>query len=217
MIRVLLGLVAGLVLAFAAVTLIPEYLPSWLGGRAPVLSVADTTLQAIQRQQRLTVMTARLNSTITSRQQRLGGLLSASKTLIIPGTIRYEVDLSALKLETMRWNKEEQTLTIFAPRPVIAGPEVDLTRTTEYKDGALLLAFTDVEKAFDTANRAAVAANMRAQGASRGLVDLADEAARDTIGRLFLLPLITAGHADARVKVTFVTPPRPDLTTPPQE
>ncbi|GGI69079.1 hypothetical protein GCM10007973_02730 [Polymorphobacter multimanifer] len=199
MIRVLLGLVAGLVLAFAAVSPIPRCVPSWRGSRGPAHSDADTTLQAIQR------------------QQRLGGLPSASKTLIIPGTIRYEVDLSALKLETMRWNKEEQTLTIFAPRPVIAGPEVDLTRTTEYKDGALLLAFTDVEKAFDTANRAAVAANMRAQGASRGLVDLADEAARDTIGRLFLLPLITAGHADARVKVTFVTPPRPDLTTPPQE
>jgi hypothetical protein len=217
MTRIFIGFIVGLSLAFGAVTLIPEWLPSWLGGRAPVLSVADTTLQAIQRQQRLTVMTARLNSTITSRQQRLGGLLSASKTLIIPGTIRYEVDMSALKLETMRWDKEAQTLTIFAPRPVVAGPEVDLTRTTEYKDGALLLAFTDVEKAFDTANRAAVTANMRAQGSSRGLVDLADDAARDTIGRLFLLPLITAGYKDAKVKVTFVAPPKSNLIIPPQE
>lgn len=217
MIRVALGVVVGLVLAFAAVTLIPERLPAWLGGRASVLSVADTTLQAIQRQQRLTVMTARLNSTITSRQQRLGGLLSASKTLIIPGTIRYEIDLSTLRLKTMRWDEKKQTLTIFAPRPQIAGPEVDLTRANEYKDGALLLALTNVEQAFDTANRAAVASNMRAQGNSRALVDLADDAARDTIGRLFLLPLITAGHADAKVKVTFVAPARDNLITPPEE
>ncbi len=217
MIRLSLGFVAGLILAFVAVTRLPDSLPTWLGGRPGVLTVADSTLQAIQRQSRLTVMTARITSTITSRQQRLGGLLSASKTLIVPGTIRYEVDLAGLKLENMRWEEKAQILTIFAPRPQIAGPEVDLTRTTEYKDGAFLLALTNVEQDFDTANRAAVAANMRAQAQGRSLVDLADDAARDSIGRMFLLPLIIAGHADARVKVTFVAPPRKALTTPPQE
>lgn len=217
MIRIAIGLLTGLIFAFAAVNLIPDRLPSWLGGRPAVLTVADSTLEAIQRQSRLTVMTARLNSTITSRQQRLGGLLTASKTLIIPGTIRYEVDLAALRLDSMRWNEAEQTLTIFAPRPQIAGPEVDLTRAVEYKDGSLLLAFTNVEAAFDKANRASVAANMRAQANSRTLADLADKAARDAIGRMFLLPIVTAGHADARVKVTFVAPPRKALITPPQD
>lgn len=216
MIRIAIGLAIGLVLAFAAVNLIPDRLPTWLGGRPDVLSVADSTLEAIQRQSRLTVLTARLNATITSRQSRLGGLVNASKTLIIPGTIRYEIDLSGLKLENMRWNKAEQTLTIFAPRPQIAGPEVDLTRATEYKDGALLLALTNVEDAFDTSNRAAVANTMRKQANSRTLIDLADEAARDTIAQFFRLPLVTAGHTETRVKVTFVRPPRKTpLTTPP--
>lgn len=214
--RIIIGLVLGLVLAFAAINIIPDRLPGWLGGRPDVLSVADATLEAIQRQSRLTVLTARLNATITSRQTRLAGLVNASKTLIIPGTIRYEIDLSGLKLENMRWNKVEQTLTIFAPRPQIAGPEVDLTRATEYKDGALLLALTNVESEFDKSNRAAVIDTMRKQANSRTLVDLADEAARDTIGQLFRLPLITAGHSEAKVKVTFVTPPRTrSLITPP--
>lgn len=216
MIRITIGVVVGLVLAIASVNFLSDKLPSWLGGRPSVLSVADTTLEAIQRQSRLTVLTARLNATITSRQERLGGLVNASKTLIIPGTIRYEIDLSALKLENMRWNKAEQTLTIFAPRPQIAGPEVDLTRATEYKDGALLLALTNVEDVFDKSNRAMVSETMRKQALSRTLVDIADEAARDTIGQLFRLPLITAGHTDAKVKVTFVAPPRKTpLTTPP--
>ncbi len=216
MIRIFAGLALGLALAFTAVNVIPDRLPPWLGGRAPVLSVADATLEAIQRQSRLTVLTARLNATITSRQARLGGLLTATKTLIIPGTVRYEVDLSGLRLENMRWNPADQSLTIFAPRPQIAGPEVDLTRTVEYKDGALLLSLTNVEAAFDKANREAVIDSMQKQAASRTLVDLADEAARDTIGQLFRLPLVTAGHTDAKVKVTFVLPPRKTpLTTPP--
>lgn len=217
MIRVAIGLVLGLVIAFTAVNFLPDRLPTWLGGRPPVLSVADATLQAIQRQSRLTVLTARLNATITSRQARLGGLLNASKTLIIPGTIRYEVDLAGLKLEDMRWNPADQSLTIFAPRPKIAGPEVDLTRAVEYKDGALLLSLTNVEAAFDKANREAVMASMQKQAAAPTLVDFADEAARDVIGQLFRLPLITAGHSEAKVKVTFVQPPRKtSLTTPPE-
>jgi hypothetical protein len=212
-----IGLVLGLALAFTAVNFIPDRLPPWLGGRPPVLSVADATLQAIQRQSRLTVLTARLNATITSRQERLGGLLTASKTLIIPGTIRYEVDLAGLKLEDMRWNPADQSLTIFAPRPKIAGPEVDLTRAVEYKDGALLLSLTNVEAAFDKANREAVSASMQKQAAAQTLVDLADEAARDVIGQLFRLPLVTAGHSETKVKVTFVQPPRKTpLTTPPE-
>ncbi|WP_416909113.1 MAG: DUF4230 domain-containing protein [Polymorphobacter sp.] len=208
MIRLGLGLVLGLVLAFLAVNQLPERLPSWLGGRPDVLSVADATLTAVKREARLTVFTARLNATITSRTSRLGGLIKASKTLIIPGTIRYEVDLSGLSLDDMRWNRAENSLTIFAPRPQIAGPEVDLARAVEYKDGAFLLAVTDVEAAFDEANRKAVAATMREQAAARVLVDLADDAARDVIGEMFRLPLATAGHPDTKVKVTFVAPPR---------
>jgi hypothetical protein len=202
-----LGLFAGLALAIAALNLLPDRLPHWAGGRPPVLSVAGTTLNAIQRQPRLTIMTARLTGTVTSRQERFGGLLSASKTLIIPGTIRYEIDLTALDARTMRWDRAANTLTIFAPRPLVAGPEVDLTAMQEYRDGRLLLSLTSAEAALDAANRAALIADMRAEAASEAMAELADTAARDAIRRLFLMPLIAAGHEEVQVKVTFVAPP----------
>jgi hypothetical protein len=205
--RLLIGMAFGVGLLVAALNLAGDRLPAWLGGREAPLTIVSSALEAVQRQSRLIVMTARFNSVITSREQRLKGLVSASKTLIIPGTIRYELDLSGLKLTDMRWDVKSRTLTVHAPRPRPAGPELELAAIREYSDGALLLALTDVEKRLDDANRRAVAADMRKQANAQSLVRMADEAARDAVQRMFLLPLIAAGHDDAKVKVTFAAPP----------
>ncbi|WP_439532113.1 DUF4230 domain-containing protein [Polymorphobacter sp.] len=218
MIRVLLGLAIGAGLVIAGLNFASDRLPAWLGGREAPLSIAATSLESVQRQSRLIVLTARFNSVITSRSERLGGLVSASKTLIIPGTIRYELDLSTLKVETMRWDVPTRTLTIHAPRPQPAGPEVDLPAAREFSNGALLMALTNVESRLDAANRAAVAADMRAQAQAPAIARLADEAARDAVQRMFLLPLVAAGYDDARVKVTFAGfAPTSAATSPTQE
>jgi hypothetical protein len=217
MIRIILGLAIGAGLIIAGLNFAADRLPPWLGGREAPLTIALSSLESVQRQSRLIVLTARFSSVITSRIERLGGMVSATKTLIIPGTIRYELDLSTLQLETMRWDVESRTLTIYAPRPQIAGPEVDLSATREFKDGALLMALTNVEDRLDVANRAAVANDMRKQAQSPTIVRLADEAARDAVQRMFLLPLLAAGHDDAKVKVTFVAPPPKSAPTPQQD
>ena len=207
MIRILIGLALGAGLVIAGLNFAADKLPPWLGGRDAPLSIVATSLESVQRQSRLIVLTARFNAVITSRSERLGGLVSASKTLIIPGTVRYELDLSGLKVETMRWDVPSRTLTIYAPRPRPAGPEVELTAIREFRDGALLMALTSVEARLDAANRQAVAADMLTQATAPTIARLADEAARDAVQRMFLLPLVAAGHEDARVKVTFAAPP----------
>jgi len=214
MIRILLGLALGAGLVIAGLNFASDRMPSWLGGRSAPLSIAATSLESVQRQSRLIVLTAQFISVITSREERLGGLISANKTLIIPGTIRYELDLSTLQVKTMRWDVPSRTLTIYAPRPRPAGPELNLAATREYKNGALLLALTDAEARLDAANRDAVVADMRVQAQAPAIARLADEAARDAVQRMFLLPLLAAGHEDARVKVTFAGPPSTSTSPP---
>ncbi len=202
-----IGLLLGLGIAAGGARLLPDRWPAWLGGREDPFTVALSSLVAVQRQSKLVVLTARFSSVITSRQQRLGGLLSASKTLIIPGIVRYEVNLAALDRSRLLWDRPSATLTIFAPRPVVAGPEVQLAQAREYRDGTLLMALTNAEEALDAANRAAVGADMLAQARAPVLAGMADEAARDAIQRFFLLPLHASGNTQAKVKVTFVVPP----------
>src|SRR3954469_17026284 len=66
------------------------------GGPNPT-TIATASLESMRAQNRLTVFAARYVSVVTSAEERLGGLVSAQRTLILPGDVRYEVDLSKLQ------------------------------------------------------------------------------------------------------------------------
>ena len=66
------------------------------GGPNPK-TIATASLESMRAQNRLTVFAARYVSVVTSEQQRLGGLVSSQRTLILPGDVRYELDLSKLQ------------------------------------------------------------------------------------------------------------------------
>ena len=46
-------------------------------------------------------------------------------TLIMPGNVRYEVDLSRLNLDDVRWDEATKTLAVRLPPISVAGPEID--------------------------------------------------------------------------------------------
>ena len=60
-------------------------------------TIASASLQSMRAQNRLTVFAARYVSVVSSQQERLGGLVSSERTLILPGDVRYELDLSTLQ------------------------------------------------------------------------------------------------------------------------
>src|SRR3546814_3258102 len=55
------------------------------------VTIANSSLQGLQEQNRLSAFAARYVAVVTSTQSRLG--LTAEKTMIMPGMVRYEVDL----------------------------------------------------------------------------------------------------------------------------
>jgi len=168
-------------------------------GPDPV-TVAQASLQGLREQNRLSTFAARYVAVVTSRQSRLG--MTAEKTLIMPGMVRYEVDLAKLQQKSLSWDAANNRLTILLPPLEVIGPDVDLDGIREYSPGGLLMRFTDVEKQLDAANRKAGQQELISQARGPTPVRLAKEATRRAIERSFAMPLKAAG-LDAKVAVFF--------------
>lgn len=200
--RSLLLILAGLVLGIGGAMLTGDRLAKLINPGPDAATVADASLRTLRKQAKLTVLTARFTAVITSQQTRLG-LLTASKTLIVPGNVRYEVDWGKMAIDDVAWNPATRTLRVEVPPPALAGPEVDLAATREVGAGSLLFALTNAEAELDAANKAEANDALLAQARAPALTGLARQAALEAVTRTFLLPLNAAGFTDAKVVVTF--------------
>lgn len=164
------------------------------------VSIASASLDGLREQNRLTVFVASYNATVTTTETRVG--LSARKTLIMPGSVRYEVDLAKLKPADVRWDADSQTLFVAMPPIEIARPEVQVDRIQSYDDGGILMALTDAEDRLDQANRTKAVAELAEQAKNPVQMRLAQDAGRRAVANSFVLPLRAAG-LDATVDAFF--------------
>ncbi|NYF31406.1 DUF4230 domain-containing protein [Sphingopyxis sp. JAI108] len=175
----------------------------WQRGYDPETVVA-ASLQGLQEQNILVPFTARYVAVVTSTQSRLG--LSAKKTLIMPGTVRYELDLGKLKQSDLDWDAAANALTVTLPPLRLAGPEIDIDAISEYRDGEILLTLTDAEQTLDAANRKRAQEELIKQAKGTTPMRLAQGAARTAIEQSFAMPLKAAG-IDAKVTARFAGAP----------
>ena len=171
----------------------------WQRGYDPETVVA-ASLQGLQEQNVLVPFTARYVAVVTSTQSRLG--LSAKKTLIMPGTVRYELDLGKLKQSDLDWDAATNALTVTLPPLRLAGPEIDIDAISEFRDGEILLTLTDAEQTLDAANRKRAQEELIKQAKGTTPMRLAQGAARTAIEQSFAMPLKAAG-IDAKVTARF--------------
>jgi hypothetical protein len=167
-------------------------------------TVVAASLQGLQEQNILVPFTARYVAVVTSTQSRMG--LSAKKTLIMPGTVRYEVDLGKLRQSDLDWDAATNALTVTLPPLRLAGPEIDIDAISEFRDGAILLTLTDAEQTLDAANRKAAQDELIKQAKGATPMRLAQGAARTAIEQSFAMPLKAAG-IDAKVTARFAEKP----------
>jgi hypothetical protein len=168
------------------------------------VTIATASLQAVREQAVLTPFAARFVAVVTSEQHRFG--FSAKRTLIMPGLVRYELDLAALNQRDLAWNAATHTLTVTLPPLRLSQPQVDITQIRTYGEGGVLLALTDVGTVLDDANKAAGQAELVRQARDALPMRLAREAARNAIARSFVMPLKAAG-LDAAVTAKFAGEP----------
>ncbi len=203
-VKIVLALVLVALIAGGAAWYVSRRAALAFAGPDPV-SIATASLQSIRAQDRLTPFAARYVAVVTSTQSRFG--LSARKTLILPGNVRYEVDLAKLGQRDVTW--DGGTLFVTLPPIELAGPDVDLARMREYDGGGVLMRFTDTAERLDAANRAAATRELLAQARSPVPMQLARDAARRAIERSFALPLRAAGLR-TDVRVTFADESAPE-------
>lgn len=192
--------------ATLALAIIALLAAAWFGyqhyvvDRPDAKTVVAVSLRGLQEQQRLVPFTARYVAVVTSAETKLG--LKAQKTLILPGTVRYELDLGLLTQQSLDWDEASQTLTITLPPLEVAGPEFALEDAREYSDGEILLTLTDAESRLDTANGAAAKAQLLKQAREPVPMKLARDASIKAVENAFALPLEAVG-VEAKVKAQF--------------
>lgn len=218
-----------LVLAMVAVALVLGVLLGTATGIADRIfggpnpkTIASASLESMRAQNRLIAFVARYVSVVSSEEERLGGLVSSERTLVLPGDVRYELDLSKLEPNDVTWDASSHTLRVRLPEVEIAGPDVDLTAAREFGQGGVLSALTNANQQLDQANRAKAVADLRKQAQGAVPMRLAHQAAREAVERSFAMPLLAAGFKDVKVVARFPTegtdePSYLDLSTPYEE
>ena len=188
-----------LVLAMVAIALVVGVLlgistgvADRLFGRNPK-TIASSSLESMRAQNRLVAFVARYVSVVSSEQERLGGLVSSERTLILPGDVRYELDLSKLQPGDVTWEGSSKTLRVKLPEIEVAGPDIDINSVKEYGGGGVLSAITNADQQLDQSNRARAVQDLRKQATAEVPMRLAHQSARMAIERSFAMPLAAAG------------------------
>jgi hypothetical protein len=201
-----------LVLAMVAVALVIGVLLGMTSGLADKIfggpnpkTIATSSLESMRAQNRLVAFVARYVSVVSSEQERLGGLVSSERTIILPGDVRYELDLSKLQPDDVTWDGSSKTLSVRLPEIEIAGPDVDINAVKEYGSGGVLSALTNADQQLDATNRARAVQDLRKQATAEVPMRLAHEAARQAVERSFGMPLLAAGFKDVKVVARFPT------------
>ncbi|GLI99562.1 DUF4230 domain-containing protein [Sphingobium sp. BS19] len=185
-------------LAFGGAYFFQQRVNQQLDGK--VETIATASLQGLREQARLTAFIASFVAVVSSEQARFG--LKAEQTMIMPGLVRYEVDLNALKPADVKWDKENNTLSVALPPLILSGPEVDLSGIRQYDGGGILMALTNAEATLDAANRKRGQDELLKQAKGEVPMRLARDATRNAIERSFAMPLRAAG-IKATVVATF--------------
>jgi len=162
--------------------------------------VADEGLTALKEQGRVAVFSARLMAVMAVKQVgegQVGEGGSAPNFVIIPGTVRYDLDLRNAKSKDAVWDKEEGTLTVTIPKLVLAEPVFD-------QDGIRRFNGENWTKAGDAG---AVLKNVRKQALGQLLQQARDDApmgmARDAARKLVERAFATRLR-DAEVKTKLI-------------
>jgi hypothetical protein len=189
----LLGLAAGLLLR-------PHQSGSCAAAANPQ-AIADAALLALRDQGRVVAYSARYVAVATARDTKLG--LTASKTLTLPGTVRYGLDLTRLRRSDLGWDARTRTLTVTLPPLELSGPAVAPAEAQEQSEGGLVMALSGSEKTLDEANRKAAADDLMRQARAPEALAAARAAAMRLVASAFAMPMRAAG-VDGSVAVRFV-------------
>ena len=163
-------------------------------------TIVSGSLEGLRAQNRLSAFVASYVATATTRISQFG--LEARMTTIIPGTVRYEVDMARLRPQDVTWNAASGTLSVVMPPVEVERPQIDLNRIQKYDSGGVLIRYGDIRARLERSNQTKGQAELIRQARAATPMGLAKDATRRAIEQSFALPLRAAGLT-ATVRVRF--------------
>ncbi|HEX9947338.1 MAG TPA: DUF4230 domain-containing protein [Allosphingosinicella sp.] len=166
-------------------------------------AIATAALLSVRDQGRLVPYSARFVAVVSASDTHLG--LTARKTLIMPGTVRYGIDLVRLRRSSLAWDEASRTLSVTLPPLELSGPDIDLNQVQEHSEGGVVMALAGSEKMLDEVNRRDAQDELMRQAREPAPMQAARGSAMRDVARSFAMPLRAAG-IEASVAVRFVDP-----------
>lgn len=177
----------------------------WLGWKA--FSPADigdpiaTSIIAFEKQNELTVFSAQLSPVVASEDSRYLDLVQSRQIAVIPASVRYTLDLSAMEASDMAWDEAIATLTVRLPDLTVSRPNLDEARAQYLREGIWIT--REAQDNLTRQNTRLAEREALKQAENPALLDLARSAAREAIRQNLAIPLQTAGFGNVTVTVLF--------------
>ncbi len=177
------------------------------------LVVARAALKEQKREQQLLVSSIRFDASAVTEEplfmarpdgvpDLLWQLISTRKSVRVPVTIDYVVDLGGMADTDLSWDEAGQTLTVRRPAITLRGPQIaGIAAKVEVSNGFVLWVSGAEEKLTETA-LAALTANAEEAARRDKPMAQANADADRSVARTFELPLRAAGFPNAKVVVT---------------
>lgn len=160
--------------------------------------IVQSSLETLKAQETLTPFIARYVAIVPQQQASAGG----PQLLLIPGTVRYEVDVEGLRASDLEWNATTKELEIKLPKLRVNGPDIVHDAIARWRGGGKPVPLSKKEGGIDRASRRSAEAQLLEQARAKGPMEQAKAAVRAIVKRSFSGPLKSAG-VDAGVKVHF--------------
>lgn len=207
--KLILPIVIGAVMfaaAFGGAFYLFRYWQGYAGQKAE--AAAEDGLRALQEQGRTAVFSARLMAVLAVQKDGAtdgasageGAASSAPQFVIIPGTVRYDLDLRGAKSTDISWDKEAATLKVKVPSLILDEPVFDKGGIRRYRDGRWTIP-ADPSTTLESARKQALG-QLLEQARDEAPMTMARDAARKLVERAFNTYLKEDG-VKAQVMVRF--------------
>jgi hypothetical protein len=172
------------------------------------LGLAASRIVSVHFSDRADLKVGNVSGEVTARGTDKGfmGILSSETTAVLPYSVDYFMDLSALGARSYRWDKETRTLTIDAPDVTPGTPNIDEAKARVQQKGVFISRRASLDLARQVSQRAEAQSAQEAQKPEH--MNKARENARAVLTRMAEGPLAAAGIEGVRVAVSFPWEPK---------
>lgn len=192
---ILVAVVAlGVGIAFSSqlIDRLPAPVGNWLSRVGGSEDIVATLVTSVHKMNELSVFGAQLFSVVKTPRDGFIDALDTITYVIVPGSVRYSVNLSALGRDSFNWDARTARLVVVVPDPVPTEANIDGARAKILVDGVDLSTGDERERILQKSLSVA-RADIDAKAREAFFMKAARDAGRAALEANFAAPLIAAG------------------------